>query len=125
MIRSCVVRISLESPERRKFISLGVAFARWNNFDRVEKPDSILIMENNITETAIVADTTEAINVYRILSLKAALGLEAKGMRHSRGFSAYATVKREMKLKGDRMSVLHQLEKIVENLLDKRGQVKA
>jgi len=30
-----------------------------------------------------------------------------------------------MKLKGDRMSVLHQLEKIVENLLDKRGQVKA
>ena len=92
----------------------------------VRNSDSILIMENNITETAIVADTTEAIiNVYRILSLKAALGLEAKGMRHSRGFSAYATVKREMKLKGDRMSVLHQLEKIVENLLDKRGQVKA
>ena len=91
----------------------------------VRNSDSILIMENNITETAIVADTTEAINVYRILSLKAALGLEAKGMRHSRGFSAYATVKREMKLKGDRMSVLQQLEKIVENLLDKRGQVKA
>ena len=81
-------------------------------------------MENNITETAIVADTAQTINAYRILALKASLKLEARGMRHSRGFSAYATAKREFGLKGDRMSVLNQLEKIVENLLDKRGQVK-
>jgi hypothetical protein len=77
------------------------------------------------TETVIIADTTEAIKAFRIFALKAALSLEAKGLRHSRGFSAYATVKRELNLKGDRMSVLRQLEKIVEGMIDKRGQVKA
>ena len=77
------------------------------------------------TETVTIADTTESIKAFRIFALKAALSLEAKGMRHSRGFSAYATVKREWNLKGDRMSVLRQLETIVEAMLDKRGQVKA
>ena len=77
------------------------------------------------TENATIADTTESIKAFRIFALKAALSLEAKGMRHSRGFSAYATVKRELNLKGDRMSVLRQLETIVEAMLDKRGQVKA
>jgi len=74
------------------------------------------------TETQI-ADTTEAVNAFRILTLKAALKLEARGMRHSRGFSAYAAAKREFNLKGDRMSVLQQLEIMVEKMVDKRGQI--
>ena len=77
------------------------------------------------TENVTIADTTESIKAFRIFALKAALSLEAKGMRRSRGFSAYATVKRELNLKGDRMSVLRQLETMVEAMLDKRGQVKA
>lgn len=78
-------------------------------------------MENNTTETATVADTVPTINAYRVFALKAALKLETRGMRHSRGFSAYATAKRELNLKGDRMSVLHQLEKLVESLLYREG----
>ena len=75
------------------------------------------------TKTATIADTTETVKAFRVFALKAALSLEAKGMRHSRGFSAYATAKRELNLKGDRMSVLCQLETIVEGMLDKHGQV--
>ena len=57
--------------------------------------------------------TPEGINHFRLVSLKLALGLECKGMKHSRG-SAYATIKREFNLKGNKQSVLDQFTKIVE-----------
>lgn len=43
----------------------------------------------------------------RKLTLRRALMLEIKGMKHSRG-SAYATIKREFNLKGNKQSVLEQ-----------------
>lgn len=49
-----------------------------------------------------------------MLALRGALRLESVGMKHSRGFSAYATVKREFGFKGDKASVLAQLNAHIE-----------
>ena len=56
--------------------------------------------------------TGEAINNYRALVLLSALRLECKGMKRS-GPSAYSIVKREYNLKGSKLSVLNQLESIL------------
>lgn len=50
----------------------------------------------------------------RLITLKAALGLEVKGMKVRRGFSAYATIKAEFKLKGNKASVLAQFTELLE-----------
>jgi hypothetical protein len=56
--------------------------------------------------------TGESINNYRALVLLSALRLECKGMKRS-GPSAYSIVKREFNLKGSKLSVLNQLESIL------------
>jgi hypothetical protein len=56
--------------------------------------------------------TGEAITNYRALVLLSALRLECKGMKRS-GPSAYSIVKREFNLKGSKLSVLNQLESIL------------
>jgi len=48
----------------------------------------------------------------RLIVLKHALRLEIKGMRR-RGRSAYSIIKSELGLKGNRQSVLEQLEKLL------------
>ena len=66
----------------------------------------------------IIANTPHQIRAYRILALKAALGLEIKGLKHSRGISAYAIVKKEFGFKGSKAKVLTQLQHWVDiNLL--------
>ena len=50
----------------------------------------------------------------RLMALKAALGLEIKGLKASRGRSAYATIKSEFNLRGNKASVLEQFTKILE-----------
>jgi hypothetical protein len=60
-----------------------------------------------------VADTPTKIEAYRLLALKGALKLECKGMRRSRGESAYAIVKREFDLRGSREAVLHDFEELL------------
>jgi len=63
----------------------------------------------------IVLDTPEDINMFRMLSLKGALGLEVKGMKR-RGRSAYSIVKEEFGLKGNKQRVLEQFTAIVEKM---------
>ena len=61
----------------------------------------------------ITLDTPEHIELYRILSLRSALKLECLGMKR-RGQSAYSIVKSEFGFKGNKKSVLAQLEQIIE-----------
>ena len=56
--------------------------------------------------------TGESINNYRAKVLLAALKLECLGMKR-RGPSAYSIVKAEYNLKGNKLSVLNQLESIL------------
>ena len=66
--------------------------------------------------------TGEAINVYRLITLKHALSLECKGM-HRHGRSAYSLVKEEFGLKGNKQSVLDQFTAIVERRKQETGAV--
>lgn len=56
----------------------------------------------------IVCKTPETIRAFRLLSLKAALGLELKGLRRSRSPSAFAIVKQEFGFKGGKQKVYDQ-----------------
>ena len=58
----------------------------------------------------ITGDDTK--NVFRPLALKGALKLEIAGMK-GRGRTAYAVIKEEYRLKGDKKSVLGQFESIL------------
>ena len=64
-------------------------------------------MENQI----IVADTPESVDMFRMIALCGALKLELLGMK-SRGPSAYAIIKREYGLRGNRQSVFDQFKAI-------------
>ena len=63
----------------------------------------------------ITLDTPEQIEMYRLLSLRSALKLECLGMKR-RGQSVYSIVKAEYGLKGNKKSVLQQLEEIIEEV---------
>lgn len=63
----------------------------------------------------ITLDTPEQIDLFRLLSLRSALKLECLGMSR-RGQSAYSIVKAEYGLKGNKKSVLKQLEQIIEDI---------
>lgn len=56
----------------------------------------------------------EGMAFFRLCQIKAAVSLEAKGLRHSSGKSALALAKRVYGLKGNRASVLKQLEARIE-----------
>lgn len=60
----------------------------------------------------IILDTPEKIDMARFLMLRSALKLECLGMSR-RGQSAYAIVKAEYGFKGNKKSVLEQMEKII------------
>tara|TARA_A100001391_G_scaffold136768_1_gene95472 strand:+ start:542 stop:748 length:207 start_codon:yes stop_codon:yes gene_type:complete len=64
----------------------------------------------------ITLDTPEQIEMYRILSLRSMLKLECLGMKRGRGQSAYSIIKSEFGLKGNKKSVLEQLEQIIEEV---------
>jgi hypothetical protein len=63
----------------------------------------------------ITLETPQQIAMFRLLSLKSALKLECLGMKR-RGQSAYAIVKAELGLKGNKKSVLEQLEQIIKDV---------
>ena len=58
---------------------------------------------------------TENISMYHLITLKHALKLECKGLKHSRG-SVYAHVKKTFGFKGNKASVLEQLTTHIEAL---------
>lgn len=60
----------------------------------------------------IILDTPEKIDMFRFLSLRSALKMECRGMSR-RGQSAYSIVKAEYGFKGNKKSVLEQMEKII------------
>ena len=62
----------------------------------------------------ITLDTPEQIDMFRFLSLKSMLKLECLGMRGRT--NAYATVKTEFGLKGNRKAVLEQMEEIIKEV---------
>lgn len=57
--------------------------------------------------------TPERIERYRLLALKCGLKLEIHGMTKKRP-TCYSVIKKEFGLKGNKHSVLHQFEKILE-----------
>lgn len=63
----------------------------------------------------MILDTPEQIDMFRFLSLKSALKLECLGMKRG-GQSAYSIVKAEYGLKGNKKSVLKQMEQIIEEI---------
>ena len=63
----------------------------------------------------ITLDTPEQIDMFRFLSLKSALKLECLGMTR-RGQSAYSIIKAEYGFKGNKKSVLKQMEQIIEEV---------
>lgn len=60
----------------------------------------------------LVLDTPEKIDMFRFLSLRSALKLECLGMRRG-GQTAYSIVKAEYGFKGNKKSVLQQMEQII------------
>jgi len=61
----------------------------------------------------MILDRPEQIEHFRFLTLRQGLKLELKGLRMSRGASAYAIIKRELGLKGSRVSVFNQLSEML------------
>ena len=53
------------------------------------------------------------IAIYRLMVLRSGLKLEIKGMKAKGGKSCYSIVRQEFGLKGDRASVLEQLDAII------------
>ena len=60
----------------------------------------------------ITLDTPEQIDMFRFLSLRSALKMECLGMSR-RGQTAYSIVKAEYGFKGNKKSVLQQMEQII------------
>lgn len=57
----------------------------------------------------MILDTPDQIHHFRHLVLLRGLGLEIKGMKMSRGVSLYATIKKELGIKGTKTAVYNQL----------------
>ena len=57
--------------------------------------------------------TGEHIALYRLLAMKSALGMEIKGIKVVR-HSVYAQAKRELGFRGNKLSVLRQLEEYIQ-----------
>jgi hypothetical protein len=64
------------------------------------------------TEATVITGK-ENIAIFRLLTLRAALRLELKGLRR-RGESAFSIIKREFNLSGNKESVLEQFNQLVE-----------
>jgi hypothetical protein len=61
----------------------------------------------------MILDRPDQIEHFRFLTLRQGLKLEIKGLRMSRGASAYAIIKAELGLKGSRISVFNQLSEML------------
>jgi hypothetical protein len=65
-----------------------------------------------MSEIAVLQEQ-EQIAMYRLLTLRQALKLEMKGLKMSRGRSAYSIIKSELGLKGSRETVFKELSTIL------------
>jgi|TARA_R110000772_G_scaffold259850_1_gene377594 hypothetical protein len=63
--------------------------------------------------TGTIINTPEKIDRFRLLALFHALKLETKGMKLSKGRSAYSIAKEQLNLKGNKLKVLAQLKELL------------
>lgn len=70
-------------------------------------------MSITIGKHGSVTFDSEAVSLYRLMTLVQGLKLETKGMKLTRGVSCYAIAKKEFGLKGNKQSVLLQMEGIL------------
>ena len=71
------------------------------------------------TNNMMIADTPYKIDLYRLLSLRAALRLEVVGLR-GRGRSAYSIAKQELGIKGNKQKVLDQVNQMIQSMKDQQ-----
>ena len=63
----------------------------------------------------MIADTPYKIDLYALLSLRAALRLEVVGLK-GRGKSAYSIAKQELGVKGNKQKVLDQVNQMIQSM---------
>ena len=68
----------------------------------------------------MIADTPYKIELYRLLTLRAALRLEVVGLR-GKGKSAYSIAKEELGIKGNKQKVLDQVHEMIQSI--KKGEI--
>ena len=74
---------------------------------------------------ASVLTTPEQIATYRLAALRTALRLELKGMRVSKGPTAYSILRSQYGYKGKREAVLAQVTADVEDIISAMEQTQA
>lgn len=99
-------------------IRAGIAYFRCDNRQDQERMIKAMV---NKPERAVVLDQPDQIRFAQLCARKHALGLELKGLRRSRGQSAYAICKQVYHLKGSRQKVYEQMCELVEKM--KRGEL--
>ena len=67
----------------------------------------------------MIADTPYKIDLYALLSLRAALRLEVVGLK-GRGKSAYAIAKQELGIKGNKQKVLDQVNQMIQSMKEEQ-----
>ena len=67
----------------------------------------------------MIADTPYKIELYRLLSLRAALRLEVVGLK-GRGKSAYSIAKQELGVKGNKQKVLDQVNQMIQSIKEQQ-----
>ena len=72
----------------------------------------------------MIADTPYKIDLYRLLSLRAALRLEVVGLK-GRGKSAYSIAKQELGVKGNKQKVLDQVNQMIQSMKTQQQQGEA
>ena len=67
----------------------------------------------------MIADNPYKIDLYRLLSLRAALRLEVVGLK-GRGKSAYSIAKKELGVKGNKQKVLDQVNQMIQSIKEEQ-----
>ena len=67
----------------------------------------------------MIADTPYKIDLYALLSLRAALRMEVVGLK-GRGKSAYAIAKQELGVKGNKQKVLDQVNQMIQSMKEEQ-----
>ena len=67
----------------------------------------------------MIADTPYKIELYALLSLRAALRMEVAGLK-GRGKSAYAIAKQELGVKGNKQKVLDQVNQMIQSMKEEQ-----
>ena len=67
----------------------------------------------------MIADTPYKIELYALLSLRAALRMEVAGLK-GRGKSAYSIAKQELGVKGNKQKVLDQVNQMIQSMKEQQ-----